>query len=70
MDPATTTHDLPAVAGGAGLSSLHRTASTSYLGAFFLVDGPLIHRLAQIRGTTPSRATALLEDPAAAKELG
>jgi hypothetical protein len=45
VDLATSTHDLPVVAGGAGLHSLSRTTSNNYLGAFFHVEGPLIDRL-------------------------
>ena len=70
MDKATTTHDLPTMAGGAVLTSLHRMASASYLGAFFRVARPLVHRLVQMRGTTTTKSIALLEDPSATKDLG
>ena len=45
-DSATTTHNLSVAAGGAGLPFLQRTALAIYLGAFFRVAGPIIHRLA------------------------
>ncbi len=70
VDSSTSTHDLSVVAGGAGLPPLQRTASASYLGAFFRVVGPLIHRLVQMRGPTTSRVDALLEDPETSKVLG
>ena len=63
VDPATTTHDLPMVAGWAGLPPLQRIAFASYLGAFFRVAEPLVHRLMQMRGTTTSMVAGLLEDP-------
>ena len=67
LDPGNTTHDLPMVAGGAGLSSLSRMASASYLGAFFRVAGPFLDRLAHMGGNTTARVAALLADPPAAK---
>ena len=66
LDPQTSTHDLPVVAGGAGLPFLLRTKSASYLWAFFRVAGPLIDRLAQMGGTTIARAVALIKNPEAA----
>jgi hypothetical protein len=36
-DPTTSTHDMPVVAGEAGLPSLGRIAFAIYLGAFFRV---------------------------------
>ncbi len=59
VDPATTTHHLHVVAGGAGLTSLNRIVVASYLGAFFQMVGPLLGRLAEMEGTTP----AMLEQP-------
>jgi hypothetical protein len=70
VDPATTTHDLPMVAGWAGLPPLQRIAFASYLGAFFRVAEPLVHRLMQMRGTTTSMVAGLLEDPTSGKDLG
>ena len=67
VDMENTTYNLPIVAGGAGLSSLCRTTSASYLGAFFRVVGPLIGRLVHMGGPTTARAAALLADPLAAK---
>ncbi len=67
VDPGNTTHDLPMVAGGAGLSSLSRMASASYLGAFFRVAGPFLDRLAHMGGNTTARVATLLADPPAAK---
>ena len=65
VDPATSTHDLPVVAGGAGLPSLSRTAFVNYLGAFFSVSRPFIDRLSHMGGTYIARAALLLEDPIA-----
>ena len=70
VDTATTTRDFPMVAGGAGLLSHQRTSSASYIGAFFRVARPLVHRLVQMGGMTTSMAIALLEDPLASRELG
>ena len=63
VDPSHSTHTLPVVAGGAGLSSLQAMAPASYLGAFFRVAGPLATRLALMGGTTTARAATLLADP-------
>ena len=68
VDPGQSTHALPVVAGGAGLSSLLASASSSYLGAFFRVAGPLTTRLDIMRGTTTSRAATLLADPIAVSD--
>ncbi len=70
VDKATMTHDLPMVAGGAGLPSLQRMVFASYLGAFFRVAGPLVHLLVQMGGTTTTKTIALLDGPSVAKELG
>ncbi len=70
MDPATSTYNLHVVAGGAGLPSLYRTALASYLGAFFRVVGPFIHRRVQMGGTTTVRVAAFLEDPDAPADQG
>ncbi len=46
-----------------GIPSLHRTTHASCLGAFFRFVGPLVYRLAQMGGTTPARAAALIAHP-------
>ena len=66
VDIEDTTRDLPVVAGGAGLSSLYRTVSTSYMEAFFRVARPIIDHLSRMGGTTTACATSLLADPLAA----
>jgi hypothetical protein len=66
VDPEHSTHDFPVVAGGAGLPSLLRTASVSYLGAFFRVARPLIDRLAHMGCITTAGAAAFLKNHVAA----
>ena len=53
---------------GVGFPSLLRTTHAISLGVFFRVAGLLIHRLAQMGGTTPAKAATLLEDPVATEE--
>ena len=58
--PYQSTHTLPMDAGGAGLTSLERNASGSYLRAFFRIVGPLQQRLTAMgKSTNKAIVTAL-----------
>ena len=62
-DLASSTYNLPSVAGGAGLPTLLRYALASYLGAFFRVTEPVLHRLVEMGGASNAKAAYLLEGP-------
>ncbi len=61
--PDHSTHSLPVGAGGAGLTSLGKHASGSYLGAFFRIAGPLKHRLTTLGRSTNRAVAAGLQNP-------
>ena len=61
------THTVPVGAGGAGLTSLEAHAWGGYLGAFYMIAGPLQHRLTSMGGSTNKAIATALHDPAASK---
>jgi hypothetical protein len=62
------THTLLVGAGGAGLTSLEAHAWGGYLGAFYMIDGPLQQRLVAMGGSSNRMNAAALHNPNATKD--
>ena len=66
--PEDSTHTLPVGAGGAGLISLAAHAEGSYIGAFFMIAGPLQQRLNAMGGSTNRELAAALHNPLTSRD--
>ena len=68
LPPRDSTHSLPAGDGGASLTSLARHAFGNYLGAFYILVGPLQQRLTVVGGRASRLMASMLVDLASFRE--